>query len=189
MTDAPRGLPCRPTASTCRCPHRSGSIDVVTVRKGLTAVTKPSRETAWRGPTRFAARIQETLVLLHELVAARHPGCVSLDRARDPLRRQVARRVQRRRSRHGCPARGRARSAPGRLPCRAAQARGARSPAGRARRAHRARLDAGCSGALSRRARRQRAGRARHDPDAQARCYAAGLARRALAHRPDACGR
>ncbi|HET6171175.1 MAG TPA: hypothetical protein VFD90_01135 [Gaiellales bacterium] len=55
-----------------------GSIDVVTVRKGLTAVTKPSRETAWRGPTRFAARIQETLVQLHELVAARHPGCVSL---------------------------------------------------------------------------------------------------------------
>jgi tetratricopeptide (TPR) repeat protein len=50
----------------------------VTVRKGLTAVTKPSRETAWRGPTRFAARIQETLVQLHELVAARHPGCVSL---------------------------------------------------------------------------------------------------------------
>jgi tetratricopeptide (TPR) repeat protein len=55
-----------------------GSIDVVTVRKGLTAVTKPSRETAWRGPTRFAARIHETLVQLHELVAARHPGCVSL---------------------------------------------------------------------------------------------------------------
>jgi tetratricopeptide (TPR) repeat protein len=55
-----------------------GSIDVVTVRKGLTAVTKPSRETAWRGPTRFAARIQETLVLLHELVEVRHPGCVSL---------------------------------------------------------------------------------------------------------------
>jgi hypothetical protein len=55
-----------------------GSIDVVTVRKGLTAVTKPSRETAWRGPARFAARIQETLVQLHELVAARHPGCVSL---------------------------------------------------------------------------------------------------------------
>jgi tetratricopeptide (TPR) repeat protein len=55
-----------------------GSIDVVTVRKGLTAVTKPSRETAWRGPARFAARIQETLVELHELVAARHPGCVSL---------------------------------------------------------------------------------------------------------------
>jgi hypothetical protein len=55
-----------------------GTIDVVTVRKGLTAVTKPSRETAWRGPARFAARIQETLVLLHELVAVRHPGCVSL---------------------------------------------------------------------------------------------------------------
>ena len=55
-----------------------GSIDVVTVRKGLTAVTKPSRETAWRGPARFAARIQETLVQLHELVAVRHPGCVSL---------------------------------------------------------------------------------------------------------------
>jgi hypothetical protein len=55
-----------------------GSIDVVTVRKGLTAVTKPSRETAWRGPTRFAARIQESLVQLHELVAVRHPGCVSL---------------------------------------------------------------------------------------------------------------
>jgi tetratricopeptide (TPR) repeat protein len=55
-----------------------GSIDVVTVRKGLTAVTKPSRETAWRGPARFAARIHETLVQLHELVAARHPGCVSL---------------------------------------------------------------------------------------------------------------
>ena len=53
-----------------------GSIDVVTVRKGLTAVTKPSRETAWRGPARFAARIQESLVQLHELVAARHtaPG-------------------------------------------------------------------------------------------------------------------
>ena len=51
---------------------------MVTVRKGLTAVTKPSRETAWRGPARFAARIQETLVLLHELVAVRHPGCVSL---------------------------------------------------------------------------------------------------------------
>ena len=68
----------RPTASTCRWPRSVGSIDVVTVRKGLTAVCKPSRETAWRGPARFAARIQDTLVLLHELVAARHPGCVSL---------------------------------------------------------------------------------------------------------------
>jgi tetratricopeptide (TPR) repeat protein len=55
-----------------------GTIDVVTVRKGLTAVTRSSRETAWRGPTRFAARVQQTLVELHELVAARHPGCVSL---------------------------------------------------------------------------------------------------------------
>ena len=77
MTDAPRTaiatdrLDVQVAASV-------GSIDVVTVRKGLTAVCKPSRETAWRGPARFAARIQETLVLLHELVAARHPGCVSL---------------------------------------------------------------------------------------------------------------
>jgi hypothetical protein len=55
-----------------------GTIDVVTVRKGLTAVTRSSRETAWRGPARFAARVQQTLVELHELVAARHPGCVSL---------------------------------------------------------------------------------------------------------------
>jgi tetratricopeptide (TPR) repeat protein len=54
------------------------TVDAVTVRKGLTAVTKPSREAAWRGPTRFAARIHETLVELHELVSARHPGCVSL---------------------------------------------------------------------------------------------------------------
>jgi uncharacterized Zn finger protein len=54
------------------------SVDAVTVRKGLTAVTKPSREAAWRGPARFAARIHETLVELHELVRARHPGCVSL---------------------------------------------------------------------------------------------------------------
>ena len=77
MTDAPRTaiatdrLDVQVAASV-------GSIDVVTVRKGLTAVCKPSRETAWRGPARFAARIQDTLVLLHELVAARHPGCVSL---------------------------------------------------------------------------------------------------------------
>jgi tetratricopeptide (TPR) repeat protein len=54
------------------------TVDAVTVRKGLTAVTKPSREVAWRGPTRFAARIHETLAELHELVRARHPACVSL---------------------------------------------------------------------------------------------------------------
>ena len=54
------------------------SVDAVTVRKGLTAVTKPSREAAWRGPTRFAARIHETLVELHELVRDAHPSCVSL---------------------------------------------------------------------------------------------------------------
>jgi tetratricopeptide (TPR) repeat protein len=54
------------------------SVDAVTVRKGLTAVTKPSREVAWRGPARFAARIHETLVELHELVAIRDSGCVSL---------------------------------------------------------------------------------------------------------------
>jgi tetratricopeptide (TPR) repeat protein len=54
------------------------TVDAVTVRKGLTAVTKPSREVAWRGPTRFAARIHETLIELHELVRARHPACVSL---------------------------------------------------------------------------------------------------------------
>ena len=54
------------------------TVDAVTVRKGLTAVTKPSREAAWRGPTRFAARIHETLAELHELVRASHPSCVSL---------------------------------------------------------------------------------------------------------------
>jgi tetratricopeptide (TPR) repeat protein len=54
------------------------TVDAVTVRKGLTAVTKPSREVAWRGPTRFAARIHETLVELHQLVVIRDPGCVSL---------------------------------------------------------------------------------------------------------------
>ena len=54
------------------------TVDAVTVRKGLTAVTKPSREAAWRGPTRFAARIHETLVELHELVPAKHPLAVSL---------------------------------------------------------------------------------------------------------------
>ena len=54
------------------------TVDAVTVRKGLTAVTKPSREAAWRGPTRFAARIHETLAELHELVRASHPACVSL---------------------------------------------------------------------------------------------------------------
>jgi tetratricopeptide (TPR) repeat protein len=54
------------------------SVDAVTVRKGLTAVTKPSREVAWRGPARFAARIHETLVELHQLVVVRHPSCVSL---------------------------------------------------------------------------------------------------------------
>ena len=54
------------------------SVDAVTVRKGLTAVTKPSREVAWRGPARFAARIHETLVELHQLVTIRDPGCVSL---------------------------------------------------------------------------------------------------------------
>jgi tetratricopeptide (TPR) repeat protein len=54
------------------------SVDAVTVRKGLTAVTKPSREAAWRGPARFAARIHETLVELHELVRDAHPSCVSL---------------------------------------------------------------------------------------------------------------
>ena len=53
------------------------TVDAVTVRKGLTAVTKPSREVAWRGPARFAARIHETLVDLHQLVV-RDPGCVSL---------------------------------------------------------------------------------------------------------------
>lgn len=54
------------------------TVDAVTVRKGLTAVTKPSREVAWRGPARFAARIHETLVELHGLVVIRDPGCVSL---------------------------------------------------------------------------------------------------------------
>ena len=54
------------------------TVDAVTVRKGLTAVTKPSREVAWRGPTRFAARIHETLIEVHELVRAHHPACVSL---------------------------------------------------------------------------------------------------------------
>jgi tetratricopeptide (TPR) repeat protein len=54
------------------------TVDAVTVRKGLTAVTKPSREAAWRGPARFAARIHETLAELHELVRASHPSCVSL---------------------------------------------------------------------------------------------------------------
>ncbi len=54
------------------------TVDAVTVRKGLTAVTKPSREAAWRGPARFAARIHETLAELHELVRASHPACVSL---------------------------------------------------------------------------------------------------------------
>ena len=54
------------------------TVDAVTVRKGLTAVTKPSREVAWRGPARFAARIHETLIELHELVRASHPACVSL---------------------------------------------------------------------------------------------------------------
>ena len=118
---------CRATASTCRSRSRSSTVDAVTVRKGLTAVTKPSREVAWRGPTRFAARIHETLVELHELVRARHPALRLALRARHPLRRQGARPVQRGGSRHGCPARGGARSAPGRLPGRAAQAR-RRSP-------------------------------------------------------------
>jgi tetratricopeptide (TPR) repeat protein len=54
------------------------TVDAVVVRKGLTAVTKPSREVAWRGPARFAARIHETLAELHELVVIRDPGCVSL---------------------------------------------------------------------------------------------------------------
>ncbi|MDX6621574.1 MAG: hypothetical protein QOK36_3960 [Gaiellales bacterium] len=54
------------------------TVDAVTVRKGLTAVTKPSREVAWRGPARFAARIHETLAELHQLVVIRDPGCVSL---------------------------------------------------------------------------------------------------------------
>jgi tetratricopeptide (TPR) repeat protein len=54
------------------------TVDAVVVRKGLTAVTKPSREVAWRGPARFAARIHETLVELHQLVVIRDPGCVSL---------------------------------------------------------------------------------------------------------------
>jgi tetratricopeptide (TPR) repeat protein len=54
------------------------SVDAVTVRKGLSAVTKPSREAAWRGPTRFAARIHETLVEVHELVRDAHPSAVSL---------------------------------------------------------------------------------------------------------------
>ena len=56
----------------------ASTVDAVTVRKGLTAVTKPSREVAWRGPTRFAARIHETLIEVHELVRAHHPACVSL---------------------------------------------------------------------------------------------------------------
>jgi tetratricopeptide (TPR) repeat protein len=54
------------------------TVDAVVVRKGLTAVTKPSREVAWRGPARFAARIHETLAELHQLVVIRDPGCVSL---------------------------------------------------------------------------------------------------------------
>ena len=54
------------------------TVDAVTVRKGLTAVTKPSREVAWRGPARFAARIHETLVELHQLVVIGDPSCVSL---------------------------------------------------------------------------------------------------------------
>ena len=54
------------------------TVDAVTVRKGLTAVTKPSREVAWRGPARFAARIHETLIELHGLVEIRDSGCVSL---------------------------------------------------------------------------------------------------------------
>jgi tetratricopeptide (TPR) repeat protein len=78
VTEAPSRTPIPTDRLDVQVSASVGSIDVVTVRKGLTAVTKPSRETAWRGPTRFAARIQETLVQLHELVAARHPGCVSL---------------------------------------------------------------------------------------------------------------
>ena len=58
-----------------------GDVDVVAFRKRLTAVTKASREVAWRGPARFAARIEEELSELRELVAARHPGCVSLCRS------------------------------------------------------------------------------------------------------------
>jgi tetratricopeptide (TPR) repeat protein len=77
VTDAPRSA-ISPDRLDVQVAVAVGSIDVVTVRKGLTAVTKPSRETAWRGPARFAARIQESLVLLHDLVAAHHPGCVSL---------------------------------------------------------------------------------------------------------------
>jgi len=78
VTDASSRTPIAADRLDVQVSASVGSIDVVTVRKGLTAVTKPSRETAWRGPARFAARIQETLVELHELVAARHPGCVSL---------------------------------------------------------------------------------------------------------------
>ena len=82
------------------------TVDAVTVRKGLTAVTKPSREVAWRGPTRFAARIHETLIELHELVGARHPACVSLSEHAILCVDKALGAVQRRGSRHGRSAQG-----------------------------------------------------------------------------------
>jgi tetratricopeptide (TPR) repeat protein len=78
VTDALQRAALSPDRLDVQVSSSVGDVDVVAFRKRLTAVTKASREVAWRGPARFAARIEEELSELRELVDARHPGCVSL---------------------------------------------------------------------------------------------------------------